>query len=141
MLRIELRQMFRSNGLIDDFVVYGKPEDYVHFSERVKSAMESPAELVLGGDRPVRIEISEENETGYLFTSLQNENDQYLSMQDWESRSVLRVIGSEAVLRELCAFLLDLSGRGEGYSYISQFSETYKYADLSPEWRLHVEKS
>lgn len=38
MLKIEARQMYRSNGLIDDLVVYGIADDYVRLSERIEAA-------------------------------------------------------------------------------------------------------
>lgn len=139
MLRVEYRQIFRTNGLIDDFVVFGDPEDYVQFSEKVRAAISSAAPVVVMTDAPLRIEISKSNESEDLFTSLQNESDEYFSMEAWNARSILRVIGSEKMLTELSDFLLNLSGRGEGYSYISEFSESHKYSDLSPEWRLHVQ--
>lgn len=139
--RIELRQLFRPNGLIDDVVVYGTPEDYEQFSERVRVAISSPDAVVLNSDLPLCIEISKNNESEDLFTSLQNERDEYLSMKDWNARSILRVIGSEKVLKELSAFLFDLSRKGEGYSYISEFSVTSEYSRSSPEWRLHVQNT
>jgi hypothetical protein len=140
-LKIELRQMFRPNGLIDDVVIYGTPEDYELFSERVSSALSSPDAVVLNSDSPMCIEISMNKESEDLFTSLQNENNEYFSMKDWNARSILRVVGSEAVLRELSEFLSDLSGKGKGYSYISEFSASSKYSGLSPEWRLHVQNT
>lgn len=139
MLRVELRQMYRSNGLIDEFVVYGEPEDYVRFSEEVRSAISSPAPVIVKTDSPLQIEVSKGNESEDLFTSLQNESGEYFSMDAWNARSILRVIGSEQVLIELSDFLADLSGRGNGYSYISEFSESRNYSSHSPEWRLHVQ--
>jgi len=141
MLKIELRQMFRSNGLIDDVVVYGVPEDYRQFSEKVKAAISSPGAVMLSYDSPVCMEISKSDESKVLFTSLQNKSNKYLSMEDWNARSILRVVGSEAVLRELSAFLSDVSRRGEGYSYISEFSVSKEYSCLAPEWRLHVQNT
>ncbi|MCK9202327.1 MAG: hypothetical protein M0P42_14440 [Gallionella sp.] len=140
-LRIELRQMFRPNGLIDDVVVYGVPEDYRQFSERVKAAISLPDEVVLSTDSPICIEISKGNESEGLFTSLQNESNEYFSMKDWNARNILRVVGSEAVLRELSEFLTCLSGSGDGYSYISEFSISSEYSRYSPEWRLHVQNT
>ena len=37
-MRIEHRKMYRSNGLIDDFVVYGQPEEYLLFADLVGKA-------------------------------------------------------------------------------------------------------
>ena len=139
MLKIQLRQMFRSNGLIDDVVVYGSVEDYVQFSERVRASIFSSNAVLLDSDSPIRIEISKNNEFEELFTSLQNESNDYFSMADWNARSILRLVGSEAVLKTLSEFLYDLSGRGEGYSYISEFSDSSEYSNSSPEWRLHVQ--
>lgn len=141
MLRIELRQMFKPNGLIDDIVVYGTPDDYRQLSERVKAAVSSPNPVVSSSAFPIRIEISKNNEREDLFTSLQNEANEYFSMKDWEARSILRVVGSEALLTELSEFLADLSNRGEGYSYLSEFSESSEYFLFSPEWRLHVQNT
>ena len=138
-LKIELRQMFRANGLIDDVVVYGSPEDYVQFSGKVKEAIYLPAAVVLKTASPTCIEISKGNESEDLFTSLQNESDEYFSMEDWNARNILRVVGSEEVLSKLSDFLVDLSGRGKGYSYLSEFSDSCRYSGLSPEWRLHVQ--
>jgi hypothetical protein len=133
--------MFRPNGLIDDVVVYGAPEDYEQFSEQVRAAISLPDAVVLKSDSPICIEISKNNESEDLFTSLQNESDEYFLMKDWNARSILRVVGSEAVLSELSEFLSDLSGRGEGYSYISEFSVSSKYSRISPEWRFHVQNT
>ena len=141
MLRIELRQKFRSNGLIDEVVVFGTPEEYLQFAELVNTAINSTEPIFLESDSLVRIEISQSEYSEELFTSLQNENDEYFSMQDWAARDILRVKGSDAVLRKLSAFLVDLSGRGIGYSYISEFSESSSYLNHSPEWRLHVEST
>ena len=74
-----------------------------------------------------------------LFTSLQTKKNEYLSVEDWENRDRLRLMGNKTVLIELSNFLKDLSGRGAGYSYLCEYSEKYEYADDSPEWRLHVE--
>ncbi|MCG8314881.1 MAG: hypothetical protein MI976_16855 [Pseudomonadales bacterium] len=141
MLRIELRKMFRSNGLIDDVLVYGTPEDYAQFSEHVNIAISSPEAVVLSGESPICIEISKDNNSDHLFTSLQNERNEYYSMEDWEARSILRVVGTEVVLNELSSFLHDLSARGEGYSYISEFSASSEYSIFSPEWRLNVQNT
>jgi hypothetical protein len=140
-LRIELRQMFRSNGLIDDVVVFGKPEDYQQFSERVKAAIASSAPVVLECEPTVCVEISKNNSSDDLFTSLQNESNEYFSMQAWEARNILRVTGPESILSQLSAFLTALSAKGEGYSYISEFSESSSYSRYSPEWRLHVQNT
>ena len=141
MLRIELRQIFRSNGLIDDVVFYGAPEDYEQFSKQIKAAISSSDAVVLNSDSPILIEISKDNKSEILFTSLQNESDKYFSMEDWSARGILRVIGSEAALKKLSEFLSDLSGRGEGYSYISEFSISNEYSSFSPEWRFHVKNA
>jgi hypothetical protein len=133
--------MFRSNGLIDDVVIYGTPEDYRLFAERVRAAMSSAEVVVLDSDSAIRIEVSKDNASDDLFTSLQNESGEYSSMQDWQSRNVLRVLGSDAQLAELSAFLVDLSRRGDGYSYISEYSASTGYSRFSPEWRLHVQNT
>ena len=141
MLKIVLRQMRRSNGLIDDVVVYGAPEDYQKLSEQVKAAVSSSNAVVLQSDTSICIEITKCNELDDLFTSLQNENNEYFTTKAWEARNILRVSGSEKLLTELSLFLSDLSGRGEGYSYISEFSDHSEYSSHSPEWRLHVQNT
>ncbi len=140
-LRVEFRQMFRSNGLIDDFVVYGSPADYETLSEHVQAAISSSGPIVLSTDSAIRIEISKNDQMEQLFTSLQNEDNEYFSMQDWDARSILRVVGPAAVLQQFAEFLADVSGRGEGYSYISEFSASNQYSCSSPEWRLHVQST
>ena len=141
MLKIVLRQMQRSNGLIDDVVVYGAPEDYQKFSEQVKTAASSSNAVVLQSDSSICIEISKCNESDDLFTSLQNQSNEYFTTKAWEDRNILRVSGSGKLLTELSLFLSDLSGRGEGYSYISEFSELSEYSSHSPQWRLHVQNT
>jgi hypothetical protein len=131
--------MHRSNGLIDDFVVYGSPSDYVSFAEHVQAAFASSEPLTLKTASPIQIEISKATETGELFTSLQNESDFYATADEWAKRDILRVRGSLPVLESLRAFLIDLSGRGDGYSYISEYSANFAYSDQSPQWRLHVQ--
>lgn len=138
MLNFELRQMFRSNGLIDDVVVNGMPEDYVRFSEGVAAAINSPKPVVLRTDSDVSVEISRDDNLETLFTSLQNESDEYLSMHAWNTRNILRVIGSQRNLTKLSAYLVAVSARGVGYSYISEFAEDGQYSAQSPEWRLQV---
>ena len=139
MLRIELRQIYRPNGLVDDLVVYGRPQDYMHLSERVESAITSPIAVVVSTDSSMRVEIAKNNELETLFTSLQNEENEYFSAEDWNARNVLRVTGPEQALKKLSAYFLDVSVRSDGYSYISEYSESGGYSDHSPEWRLHVQ--
>jgi len=133
--------MYRSNGLIDDFVVYGTAKDYVHFSNAVKEAVSSSKPVVLATDSSFNIQVSKDSEFDKLFTSLQSEGNQYFSHKDWENRNILRVIGSELVLEKLHKFLHNLSYHGEGYSYISEYSEPNHYSSYSPEWWLCVEKT
>jgi hypothetical protein len=133
--------MFRSNGLIDDFVLYGSSADYRTLSEHVEAAISSSGPIVLSTDSAIRIEISKNDQLEQLFTSFQNEDNEYFSMQDWGARSILRVAGSAAVLQQLAEFLVDISTRGEGYSYISEFSASNQYSCSSPEWRLHVQNT
>lgn len=139
MLRIENRQMFRSNGLIDDLVIYGAPADYVVFAEQVQAAFGRGKPVVFQTASHIQIEILETTTGGELFTSLQNQDDFYASMDDWSERTVLRVRGDAGVLETLRRFLIDLSGRGDGYSYISEYSVDLAYASDSPQWRLHVQ--
>lgn len=134
--------MFRSNGLIDDFVVFGMPEDYLPVAEAIQNVISSNSPRTIETNSSINIEIIiVKNETKELFTSLQNENNEYFSMKEWQDRNILRVKGSKAVLMELYQFLVDLSGRGQGYSYISEYSENHTYSHCSPEWRLHVEST
>lgn len=141
MLRLEFRTMYRSNGLIDDFVVYGTAKDYVHFSNTVEKAVSSSKPIVLATNSSFNTEVSKDSEFNELFTSLQSEDNQYFSHKDWEDRKTLRVIGSELVLEKLYKFLHDVSRRGQGYSYISEYSESSDYSAYSPEWQLHVENT
>ncbi len=39
MLQLEARKLFRANGLIDDFVIYGTAGDYEEFAKAVESAL------------------------------------------------------------------------------------------------------
>lgn len=87
----------------------------------------------------ISIEIIRDEDEEELFTSLQNKTNDYFSMDDWNDRDILRIYGSNRVLFSLQEFLNDLAGRGEGYSYISEYSENENYSNNSPEWRLHVE--
>ena len=141
MIKIEARKMYRSNGLIDDIVVYGTPEDYVSLSDSVQAAVSSSEPTILETSSITRIEISRDNEAQKLFTSLQNESNEYFSHKEWEERNILRVIGSDTILNQLSSFLHELSSKGEGYSYISEYSDSSNYSSFSPEWRLHVENT
>lgn len=138
MLDLEFRSIYRSNGLIDDFVVYGAAEDYIHFSDAIKKAISSSKPVVLTTHSSFTIEVSMDGKFDELFTSLQSNDNQYFSHKDWEERSVLRVIGSQLILEELCKFLQDIACQNQGYSYISEFSESIDYSAYSPEWRLHI---
>ena len=137
MLKIEHRQLHRPNGLIDDFVLYGEPVDYATFAAKVDAAIESRIAETLKTESRIQIEVLAVDEQSELFTSLQNKDDCYLSMEDWQQRDILRVLGSTAVLEKLRQFLIDLSGRGQGYSYISDYSADCPYSACSPQWRLH----
>ena len=138
MLHVEHRKMFSINGLIDDFVIFGKPSDYIEFARAVDASIRSGEVSILHTATPLRIEINSESELKELMTSLQNQSNQYLSMDDWERRDILRLWGSPTLLEQLRLFLVDLAGRGEGYSYLSEYSETHSYDHLCPVWRLHV---
>ncbi|GAA3574224.1 hypothetical protein GCM10022265_24020 [Marinobacter xestospongiae] len=131
--------MFRPNGLIDDLVLYGKPEDYLLFADHVGKAVSSEEPSSMASDSDFVVEITREDAKAELFTSLQNKQNEYFSFGDWNNRTILRIYGSGSVLSALQSFLRDLSGRRDGYSYISEYSERYSYSRNSPEWRLHVE--
>lgn len=139
MLRIEHRKMFRPNGLIDDFVLYGMPNDYLAFAAMVGAAIRGGRAETLRTESGIHIEILSVGEQHELRTSLQNEDDFYPSLEAWQQRNILRVSGSAAVLERLRHFLVEVSGRGEGYSYISEYSDESPYFTDSPEWRLHVQ--
>ena len=139
MLRIEYRKLHRPNGLIDDFVIYGVPIDYLALAARLEAAVRSKKAETLHTASLIHIEILSDSEQSELFTSLQNQDDFYSSMDDWEQRNILRIFGNRSVLGALRLFLIDLSGRGDGYSYISEFSEDFGYSTSSPQWRLHVQ--
>ncbi len=136
---IEARQMFRPNGLIDDLVVYATPKEYLSFAELVGQAVRSKQTISVSSESAISIEIVPNKAEEELFTSLQNQADEYLSMDEWNHRNTLRVFGNELILSDLQRFLIDLAGRGEGYSYISEYSERNAYSSRSPEWRLQVE--
>ncbi|WP_156804400.1 hypothetical protein [Gallaecimonas xiamenensis] len=138
-MRIEARQMFRSNGLIDDLVLYAEPEEYHQFADFVGKAISSNTPTLMLSESGISIEIIRDEAEEELFTSLQNKTNEYFSMDDWNNRDILRIYGSKSVLTDLKEFLNDLAGWGEGYSYISEYSEASGYSSNSPEWRLHVE--
>lgn len=131
--------MFRSNGLIDDLVLYAKPDEYHLFADFVGKSISSKNPILMLSESDISIEIIRDEAKEELFTSLQNKMNDYFSMDDWNNRYILRIYGSNRVLSSLQAFLNDLAGRGEGYSYISEYSESENYSSNSPEWRLHVE--
>ena len=138
-MRIEARRMFRSNGLIDGLVIYAKPEEYRQFADFVAKAINSKKPTWMLSESDISIEIIRDDAEKVLFTSLQNKMNEYFSIDDWNNRDILRVYGSQCVLSSLQAFLHDLAGRGEGYSYVSEYSESKHYSNHSPEWRLHIE--
>ncbi|WP_223789881.1 hypothetical protein [Marinicella meishanensis] len=138
-LRIEHRKMYRSNGLIDDFVVYGAPEEYLLFAYLVDKAIAATQPIMMLTESNITVEINcADFIKDQLFTTLENEQGEYLTHADWEARDRLRIYGNPTILRALQQFLIDLSGRGKGYSYLCEYSTTHPYAADSPEWRLHV---
>lgn len=138
-VRIEARQLFRSNGLIDDLVLYARPEEYLKFAEGVGKAINSKKPELILFESAMLVEIICRDAEEELSTSLQNKTNNYVSMDDWNARNILRIFGNTNSLIALQAFLIDLAGRGKGYSYISEYSNDCKYSSNSPEWRLHVE--
>lgn len=138
-LKVEVRKMFRSNGLIDDVVVLGRPQDYVQFAEVVETAVSSSVAVVFAINLPFSIEVRMDNSVEELFTSLQNKDNKYFSIAEWNERNILRVVGSKNVLRQFNEFLRKMALKEEGYGYISQFSNICEYSVFSPEWRLHVQ--
>jgi len=138
MIDIEHRQMYRSNGLIDDLVLHAGTPDYIYFAAQVRLAIDNGRLETVSTSSRFRIEITCAPEQMELFTSLQNQEDVYPTMEEWTQRSIVRVRGSAQVLESLHGFLLDLPRRGEGYSYISEYAEHLAYSSHSPEWRLHV---
>ncbi|RYG96823.1 MAG: hypothetical protein EON58_11175 [Alphaproteobacteria bacterium] len=139
MLRIEYRKLHRPNGLIDDFVIYGLPIDYLAFAAILEAAINSQKAETVRTASLIQIEILSDSEQTELFTSLQNRDDFYSSMADWEQRNILRIFGDRAVLEAFRLFLIDLSVRGDGYSYISEFSKEFGYSTSSPQWRFHIQ--
>ncbi|MBU2112882.1 MAG: hypothetical protein KKE94_03805 [Gammaproteobacteria bacterium] len=138
-VKIEARQMFRSNGLIDDLVLYARPEEYIQFAEIAGKAINSKQPELILSESDILIEIICREAEEELSTSLQNKTNIYVSMDDWNARNILRIFGNTNSLIALQAFLIDLAGRGKGYSYISEYSNDCNYSKNSPEWRLHVE--
>jgi hypothetical protein len=138
-MRIEARQLFRSNGLIDDLVLYAKPNGYLQFAEFVGKAINSGKPTLMTTESNISFEITCDEEEEELFTSLQNKTNDYFSMDDWKNRNILRVYGTRSTLESLQKFLVNLAAIGEGYSNISEYSENGVYSTESPEWRLHVE--
>ncbi len=142
MLQLEARKLFRANGLIDDFVIYGAAGDYEEFAKAVESALSEKTPIKLATSSSISVEISlGKGEETELFTSLQNARNEYLSMEDWEGRNILRVVGGKQALQELYLFLGTLATRKEGYSYLSEYSKSHTYSSISPEVRLHVENT
>jgi len=138
-VRIEARQMYRSNGLIDDLVLYAKPVGYHQLADFVGKAISSERPILMLSESNISIEITLDESEEELFTSLQNKTNDYFSSDDWNNRDILRIYGNRSILARLQAFLNDLANRGEGYSYISEYSDNENYSNNSPEWRLHVE--
>jgi hypothetical protein len=138
MIEVEHRKMFRPNGLLDDFVLYGSPSDYIALASSVRSAIASGKPEIVQTSSHIILRIEVEEDLQELFTLLQNRDNFYASMDDWERRDILTVTGGYEVLQALDGFLQDLSTRGEGYSYLSEYSEQFAYAADSPRWRLHV---
>ena len=138
MLHVEHRTMFSMIGLIDDFVLHGKPSDYIEFARSIDSAIRDGQTTTLYTASPFRIEIDSDPAVKQLMTSLQNQSNEYLSMEDWERRDILRLWGNPTILEQLSLFMVDLAGRGKGYSYLAEYSEEHPYHPSSPEWRLHV---
>ena len=126
------------NGLIDDFVLFGKPSDYVDLAKTVESAVRMESIATLATTSGFRIDIVSDPEYDRLTTSLQNQENEYFSMAEWEQRDILRIWGSPTILEKLYLFLIDLSSRGHGYSYLAEYSEDHGYDNSSPVWRLHV---
>ncbi|GEM_PF-3302572 len=141
MFQVQYRQMFRSNGLLDDFVLRGNLEDYEEFANAIKLALDSGQPTTFETNSTYQISITESEDHPELFTSLQNEENMYSSMNEWQSRSILRVQGSSAVLGELIEFLISIGSNSSAYVYLSEYSERLHYSKHSPEWRLEVEST
>jgi hypothetical protein len=141
MLEIQARQIFRSNGLIDDFVLIGQSSDYLEFSNKIKEVASSGEKHKLETNSELIIEIVLSQDQDILFTSFQNRENEYFSINDWNSRQFLRIFGNVEILEELAIYLFEVSNRGVGYSYISEFSEQFSYSSDSPEWRLQINET
>ena len=103
--------MFRSNGLIDDLVLYAKPEEYRQLSDFVGKAISTEEPTLMLSESDISIEIILDETEEELFTPLQNKTNDYFSMDDWNNRDILRIYGSGSILARLQAFLNDLAGR------------------------------
>lgn len=57
MIHVEHREMYRTNGLIDDFVVYGSPGGYIALASRIRSAIETGRPEVVRTSSEICIEI------------------------------------------------------------------------------------
>ena len=138
-MRNETTQMYRSNGLIDDLVIYAKPEAYALFTEMVGKVIHSKAPALIRSDSGISIEIICDERREVLFTPLQNKTNQNFSLEDWNRRNILRLWGIRNRLSELKGYLEEFAKRGLEYSYISEYSEAASYSQYSPEWWLHME--
>jgi hypothetical protein len=114
MIHIEHREMQRSNGLIDDFVVYGSPDDYNSLASRVRSAVGSGEPEIVHTSSRIGIEIQIDPELSELFTSLQNQDNLYPTKSAWAERNILRVAGGKEVLEALSAFFTTLVRAAKG---------------------------
>lgn len=88
---------------------YGKKHDYLEFASLVKSVTETSETASLNTTSEISIEVSVNNSYPELFTSLQNKENEYFSMPEWEERNIFKIIGNKSVLENLYLFFTDLA--------------------------------
>lgn len=140
-MRIEVRQLPPSNVWADDIIVYGTPVDYQSFAEFVDKCLETNSPTLMLTESDVLVEIVLDESQDELLSSYQVNQSDDASMEHVNHEIVLRVCGNRTILSVLKEFLVDLSGRGDGYSYLCEYSEKYDCAEESKDWRMHVEDS
>lgn len=138
-MKIQVRKLFRPNGLIDDVVICATPSEYLLLAEIVEKVIKTGDPISMHSESEITIETRLDKRHQTLFTSLQNKTNDYASIKEWESRDILRVFGDKDVLTNLQQFFRSLANLGVGYSYMSEYSEKTHYSNDSPEWRFHVE--
>ena len=94
-------------------------------------------------------EVIPSDKPGCMAMALKEPVGVILGIAPWNAPIILGVrsialplaCGNTVVLEALRRFLVDLSQREDGYSYISEYSVEPGYSPRSPEWRLHVQNT